>query len=340
MAFGRKRHGFTLIELLVVIAIIAILAAILFPVFARAREAARRANCISNLRQICLASLMYAQDWDEVLYGAAASDMHGMAHPINDLVRATCGNQAGCLSGPAEDGCSGAEQWLMADMIGPYVRNDGLFICPTRKNRISRGLVMGIDNKAAGGPSDDDDGFDDDGGSYGYMCGHTTSPQDTVTSCAVPTLCTEMMSDMNTICGFLESDMYMFLVLAKLFGVALPNATADEYMPCSQPLNRINDAGTTMLAICDAFGQHEGIDDAIIECRIFPPELRTVYLGLDPDYCNDCIDETAWRDTADCMNGATWPIALPMGFADGHAKYIRGNLYYIMGTFIHPLGGF
>ena len=59
------RRGFTLIELLVVIAIIAILAAILFPVFAKAREKARSASCESNLKQISLAVLMYAQDYDE-----------------------------------------------------------------------------------------------------------------------------------------------------------------------------------------------------------------------------------------------------------------------------------
>lgn len=61
----RRRQGFTLIELLVVIAIIAILAAILFPVFARAREKAKQASCQSNLKQIAMAILMYAGDHDE-----------------------------------------------------------------------------------------------------------------------------------------------------------------------------------------------------------------------------------------------------------------------------------
>jgi prepilin-type N-terminal cleavage/methylation domain-containing protein/prepilin-type processing-associated H-X9-DG protein len=65
------RRGFTLIELLVVIAIIAILAAILFPVFARAREKARQTSCLSNEKQLCLAQLMYAQDYDETLTGRA-----------------------------------------------------------------------------------------------------------------------------------------------------------------------------------------------------------------------------------------------------------------------------
>ncbi len=62
-----RRSGFTLIELLVVIAILAILASILFPVFARAREKARQASCLSNLKQIALGVMMYAQDHDELL---------------------------------------------------------------------------------------------------------------------------------------------------------------------------------------------------------------------------------------------------------------------------------
>ena len=65
MFVNREKRGFTLIELLVVIAIIAILAAILFPVFSRAREQARKSACLSNQKQIGMALMMYIQDWDE-----------------------------------------------------------------------------------------------------------------------------------------------------------------------------------------------------------------------------------------------------------------------------------
>src|SRR6266508_474914 len=67
MSRYRRRRGFTLIELLVVIAIIAILAAILFPVFAQARDRARAATCLSNIKQLSLGVGMYAQDYDEAL---------------------------------------------------------------------------------------------------------------------------------------------------------------------------------------------------------------------------------------------------------------------------------
>jgi prepilin-type N-terminal cleavage/methylation domain-containing protein/prepilin-type processing-associated H-X9-DG protein len=77
----RSRGGFTLIELLVVIAIIAILAAILFPVFAQARDKARQANCISAFKQINLALIMYAQDYDETIPRIRFWEFKGFCDP-------------------------------------------------------------------------------------------------------------------------------------------------------------------------------------------------------------------------------------------------------------------
>jgi prepilin-type N-terminal cleavage/methylation domain-containing protein len=80
-------NGFTLIELLVVIGIIAILASILFPVFARARENARRASCQSNLKQIGLGIMQYTQDYDERFPNAgSAYDLPGPVDATWDLV--------------------------------------------------------------------------------------------------------------------------------------------------------------------------------------------------------------------------------------------------------------
>ena len=95
------RTGFTLIELLVVIAIISILASILMPVFSQARGKGRQAACISNVKQICLAFQMYAQDFDEIFPAGQA-------------------------------GATADTQWYNA--IFPYTRNRQILYCPDRKD--------------------------------------------------------------------------------------------------------------------------------------------------------------------------------------------------------------
>jgi prepilin-type N-terminal cleavage/methylation domain-containing protein/prepilin-type processing-associated H-X9-DG protein len=97
----RKQYGFTLIELLVVIAIIAILAAILFPVFAQAREKARQANCQSNVKNLALAVLMYAQDYDERMPQGSRAQGGGLP----------------------------AMRW--GGQVQPYIKNLQIFTCPS-----------------------------------------------------------------------------------------------------------------------------------------------------------------------------------------------------------------
>ncbi len=99
--FHHAKRGFTLIELLVVIAIIALLAAILFPVFAQAREKARQTQCLSNLRQIGLGVLQYAQDNEESIVHTE-------------------------LGGDVDD----AHEYYWGDMLQPYLKNTQILACP------------------------------------------------------------------------------------------------------------------------------------------------------------------------------------------------------------------
>ena len=106
--FPRRRRGFTLIELLVVIAIIAILAAILFPVFAKAREAARKTSCSSNLRQLGMAVMQYVQDYDETFPPRFPNPAAGAAFP-----------------------CKPCRTIDYRDYIRPYVKTEPMFRCPS-----------------------------------------------------------------------------------------------------------------------------------------------------------------------------------------------------------------
>jgi prepilin-type N-terminal cleavage/methylation domain-containing protein/prepilin-type processing-associated H-X9-DG protein len=121
-----QKRAFTLIELLVVIAIIAILAAILFPVFAQAREKARQTSCLSNQKQMGLGVMMYTQDYDETFPAAYYYN--------NDLSSA-----------------GGYTHW--SGVIQPYVKNLGIFVCPSDKNRGLAPTNFIGNNLGAGVPS-------------------------------------------------------------------------------------------------------------------------------------------------------------------------------------------
>src|SRR5690348_8811341 len=115
---SRGRGGFTLIELLVVIAIIAILAAILFPVFAQAREKARQTSCLSNTKQLGTALMMYVQDYDEMFPKSHGNN--GKGAPDFDIW---------------------STSWAV--VVQPYIKNYGVFRCPDDGNTNPPAAWMG-----------------------------------------------------------------------------------------------------------------------------------------------------------------------------------------------------
>ena len=123
----RHRSGFTLIELLVVIAIIAILAAILFPVFERARAKANQASCQSQLKQIALGFLMYAQDYDECLpSGSGTFARADWPYPISEW-------------DIYYDPCPYVSGWEI--YLAPYTKNAAIYNCPSGPtHNVDRGL--------------------------------------------------------------------------------------------------------------------------------------------------------------------------------------------------------
>ena len=135
----KKIKGFTLIELLVVIAIIAILAAILFPVFAQAREKARQTSCLSNCKQIGTALVLYMDDYDETVPPMCDSRISMYTqddvnkypgYPFTELYTTSWATGASYC-------------WTWMDSIYSYVKNRNMFYCPTLKKPFS-GYGMNI----------------------------------------------------------------------------------------------------------------------------------------------------------------------------------------------------
>jgi prepilin-type N-terminal cleavage/methylation domain-containing protein/prepilin-type processing-associated H-X9-DG protein len=132
------RKGFTLIELLVVIAIIAILAAILFPVFNKARDKARQTACLSNLKQIGIATLQYQQDFNEAFYphrfncDANGNFTFGGAAATCNAYKDANGNIASSASNLDQtSGNTSSARYYWSYILQPYTKSFGVFVCPS-----------------------------------------------------------------------------------------------------------------------------------------------------------------------------------------------------------------
>jgi len=291
----RKNHGFTLIELLVVIAIIAILAAILFPVFARAREAARKATCISNVKQITLACIMYAQDYDECFPAAAASADETTRHSVyptdsDDTYAQLQTNHGG---GWVDDG---RWMWQLPDVLLPYIKSVDIFNCPTLVKRggdscemllfaSTDPMIPGVNKCILSG-------------SYDYFCVH--HPEG-----AWPITYDLVGSDACWGNGFtLIWDLGVFM------GLADAGNDGTDYFPCGNAQVVFDNPVWKPIVACDSFGQHEGYSGDYTDNHVVPVELG----GTPP----------------------TIAAASPIGFVDGHAKYVRGTLYDLLVLMCQP----
>ena len=300
----RRNRGFTLIELLVVIAIIAILAAILFPVFARAREAARKATCISNLKQIALAAIMYAQDYDEVLPAANCSAAHQSSHTVDPAARYD--NDA--VS-------SAAELWLLPDLLRPYVKSLDLFVCPTLMRRQPEwfGLYTSVrpttDPFIPGVLKCGNDGTQygrgwDLGGSYFWGCCHFDPDLGMASEIAGET---GGIWDIAFLLGFIDSDQY---------------GEPQNYWACANAVGLFDNPVWKLMAGCLSFGAHEGYSQEFTNTHIYPVELWPMLIAAGVD--------------AEDLRTPVIPITMPIAFSDGHVKYMRLGFYQMIGLLTAP----
>jgi prepilin-type N-terminal cleavage/methylation domain-containing protein len=246
----QRNRGFTLIELLVVIAIIAILAAILFPVFARAREAARKATCISNLKQIALAALMYAQDYDEVLPAACATGWNNSSHAIDPANQYTTDFS----------GLGSAYFWQLADVVMPYVKSLDLFVCPTVVRRQANEGIRTV--QLTSGPAQ---GLRKVGsltesywcGSYWWGCMHfDPNAGDATSQCA----------DLGPIWDLVGPSGLGMLTDSQW-------RSPQDFWACTNAVGLFDNPVWKELGGCKSFGAHEGYSEEYVYYHVIPPEL-------------------------------------------------------------------
>ena len=326
----RRNPGFTLVELLVLVAIIAILAAVWvnFPVMVRAREAARKATCLSNVKQIALAALMYAQDYDEVLPACVADDEQGTAHAVGGVYQNRTREQFAkdVKTKYGEQYFDGRWMWQLADLLLPYIQSQDLFNCPTlvRRDPYSRIETYVIGTDKATGEKDPRDPLLGlvhgknkrkvvQSGSYLYMCMHYPyGPGAQASSYAV---------------GFDEAGGIPLFTLWDMAGylglLGKPTANPQNHAACANALTAFADPMRSPLAACDSLGVHEGYSVDYVRAHFIPPDLPR-----------------AFRDRF----GLKWEtptivVAMPTAFVDGHAKYMRMGFYDALALMMSPNKG-
>lgn len=255
------RGGFTLIELLVVIAIIAILAAILFPVFAQAREKARQTSCLSNNKQLGLALLMYVQDYDETWPRNDDCINNGMVAPPGAPATAI-----GCTAAPYFGDRVNHYKWWY--WTYPYTKNVQINFCPSRQYDKSAW------NNAA----------EIDGAGYGLNLGLTGSLNTWTTTGTSLTKAGAFRNSWTggTLSGVNNSAEAMLLMETNIPGVgaynigsaqqtSYPIATREYWAKLMKPAGVVDKkyaphADGVIVAYCDGHSKYMKVDDFLGKC--------------------------------------------------------------------------
>jgi type II secretory pathway pseudopilin PulG len=232
---------------MLVILVVAILAALLFPVFVRAHQATGKATCLSNVKLICQATLMYAADYNQTLpWASMDSDDSGFEHAL-----------------PGEDRWDfdhPGRVWLLPDVISKYVADTSIWDCPTlsaldaaykfERNAFAADSrhpalagtakvgVMADGRDQAGG-----------GGSYGYFCMHHAN-----------------MSKNG-------QPLYLLFGLAQSLGLVPQDADYQQYHCCGTKLAAYGRPEQHIMVFCDSWGVHEGYGKDYVNEHFPPPQL-------------------------------------------------------------------
>ena len=305
----RRNAGLTVIELIIVVVLIAVVVAIMFPVFAR-RTDHHRPVCISNIKQIALACIMYAQDYDEVLPTCVADDRDGTAHAVGGVYAnwKVAAMQRDIKAKYGEKYLDGRWMWQLPDLLMPYLKSPDLFNCDklpradpyfkiqtytvgTHKRTTAKDphdpLLLLIP-RAPGKPAPRKVW---QSGSYAYMCMH------------FPYGARARASDYG-------ADFMSVWDIGKLIGLVGDTANPQDYFACGNTVNAFDAPEYKPLAMCRSFGVHEGYGFNYIADHVTPVDLG----GKQP----------------------TIAAATPMAFADGHTKYVRLGFYDVLALLISP----
>jgi prepilin-type N-terminal cleavage/methylation domain-containing protein/prepilin-type processing-associated H-X9-DG protein len=325
-----RRRGFTLIELLVVIAIIGILAAMLFPVFARAREAARKIQCLSNVKNIAIAVNMYLVDWDAFPPGNADPNV------TNWVAGLTLGDRDRCHTQATLEGWAWrANPYLRWPVIlDEYIKNRDVWRCPSAKLEGGAAFIvpMGPNGNWMQYLDANQDRWGESAVYYGFGICSTTWPTgwggavtDSVVQQALAGTNIVYMAESSEAANqaFVQSVGYNGMA------VGLKASAADDpakFVICAD--GALSDAGSPGTVAYPDICCAECSGVAYFKWSGWPP-IAADACGIDSSECGECWSQHAnldWIRSPSAMRASTRHLGgSNLGFMDGHAKWYNAQ---------------